>query len=167
MIRSLKREDTDSVLALIRATGNFNESEVEIAKELIDIYVEQPEQKDYFAFVAETLTDHQGPVVSGFLLLGPTPATTGTFDMYWIAVDPKFQGKGIAQALDRFADEFVLERGGYWLIAETSGQPSYQRTRAFYEKQGYRILAEIPDYYKPFDALIIYGKRLGQQSPSA
>ncbi len=159
MIRSLNEDDTEAVLALIRATGNFNEAEVVIAKELIDICVEQPEQEDYYAYVAETLHEEEKHI-AGFLLLGPTPATTGTYDMYWIAVDPKFYGRGIAQALDQFAEEFVLKRGGYWLIAETSGQPAYQRTRAFYEKQGYKTLTRIPDYYKPSDDLIVYGKRL-------
>jgi len=160
MIRSLKREDSDAVLSLIRATGNFNEAEVEIAKELIDIFIEQPDQKDYYAYIAEVSSEGNTSRVGGFLLLGPTPATVGTYDMYWIAVHPDFYGKGIAQALDRYAEEFVLQREGYWLIAETSGQPSYHRTRAFYEKQGYRILSQIPDYYKPSDDLIVYGKRL-------
>jgi ribosomal protein S18 acetylase RimI-like enzyme len=169
MIRSLEAHDREAVLALIRATGNFNDAEVVIASELIDICVEQPDQQDYFAYVAETKpsgTSIAGTLIdekfeiAGFLLLGPTPATTGTYDMYWIAVDPKYYGRGIAQALDQFAETFVTGRGGYWLIAETSGQPAYQRTRAFYEKQGYKTLTRIPDYYKPSDDLIVYGKRL-------
>ena len=156
MIRSLQSDDREAVLELVRATKNFSDEEAAIAKELIDIVVEQPDQKDYYAYVAE-----EDGTVAGFLLLGPTPATVATYDMYWIAVHPEYQGKGIAQALDRYADEFVLSREGYWLIAETSSQPSYERTRGFYEKQGYSKLATIPDYYKPSDDLIIYGKRLG------
>jgi ribosomal protein S18 acetylase RimI-like enzyme len=155
MIRAIESDDRVKILELVEATGNFSDSEVAIAKELIDICVEQPEQKDYYAFV-----DSEESEVRGFLLLGPTPATSGTYDMYWIAVDPKHHGKGIAQALDRFADDFVLERNGYWLIAETSGMPNYERTRAFYTKQGYQVLARIPDYYKPGDDLFIFGKRL-------
>jgi ribosomal protein S18 acetylase RimI-like enzyme len=80
--------------------------------------------------------------------------------MYWIAVHPDFQGRGIAQELDGFAMQFVRERGGYLIIAETSSQPSYERTRAFYLKQSYELLAQIPDYYKPGDDLIIFGKKV-------
>ena len=178
MIRTLRSEDRESIIALVKATKNFNDEEVAIAKELIDICIEQPEQKDYYAYVAvvddleedEALGDNHpltpslkrrgNKEIAGFLLLGPTPATTGTYDMYWIAVHPDFQGRGIAQALDTYAEDFVRERGGYWLLAETSGQAGYSRTRAFYEKQGYSILARIPEYYKPSDDLIIYGKRL-------
>lgn len=143
------------MIELVRATGNFSEAETAIASELIDIYTDQPDQKDYYAYVA-ILDDR----VAGFLILGPTPATVGTYDMYWIAVHPEFYGRGVAQALDDFAVTFVTDRQGYWLIAETSGQPGYDRTRAFYHKQGYREIARIPDYYKPDDDLVIFGKRL-------
>ena len=155
MIRPLQREDKHEVLDLVRATKNFSEAEVAIAEELIDICVEQPDQKDYFAYV--NIVDGR---VAGFLLLGPTPATTGTFDMYWIAVHPDFQGRGISQSLDEYAVQFVRERNGYLIIAETSSQPSYERTRGFYTKQNYQIMARIPDYYKPGDDLMIFGKRV-------
>jgi len=171
MVRPLKSEDRPGVIELVQATNNFNEAEVAIAQELIDICVEQPDQKDYYAFVVDAPNDSQGNNlpgntltdnrIAGFLLLGPTPATIGTYDMYWIAVHPTFYGQGIAQALDQFAVDFVASRNGYWLIAETSSQPSYERTRAFYTKQGYQVVARIPDYYKPNDDLVIYGKRLG------
>ena len=155
MIRELRAEDKQSVIELVRATKNFSDAEIQIAEELIDIVTTNPEQRDYYAYVAEA--DGR---VAGFLLLGPTPATTGTYDMYWIASHPDFYGRGIAQELDEYAKSFVKERDGYWIIAETSSQPSYERTRAFYEKQKYDQLARIPDYYKPGDDLIIFGKRV-------
>ena len=140
---------------MLRATNNFSEAEIAIAEELIDICIEKATQEDYYAFVFEI--DGR---IAGFLLVGPTPATVGTYDMYWIAAHPDFQGRGIAQALDEYAVRFVRERNGYLLIAETSSQPSYARTRAFYQKQRYDELARIADYYKPGDDLILYGKRV-------
>lgn len=157
MIRRLEPGDCDAIENIVRATGNFNEAEVAIARELLDICIEKPEQSDYYSFVA--LDDETGRI-AGFLIVGPTPATSGTFDMYWIASHPDFYGRGVSQALDRKAAEFVREHGGYLLIAETSSQPSYERTRAFYEKQGYTTLARIADYYKPGDDLVVYGKRV-------
>jgi ribosomal protein S18 acetylase RimI-like enzyme len=159
VIRELRAEDKQAVIELVRATKNFSDAETTIAEELIDIVTNNPEQSDYYAYVAEAQTEGNARV-AGFLLLGPTPATTGTYDMYWIASHPDFYGRGIAQALDEHAMSFVKERGGYWLIAETSSQPNYERTRAFYEKQKYQQLARIPDYYKPGDDLIIFGKRV-------
>ena len=166
MIREVKKEDREPIVRLIRATKNFSDAEVTIAEELIDICTGQPEQKDYFAYVATSPLPRPlprggvGEGLAGCLLLGPTPATIGTYDMYWIAVDPEYQGQGIAQELDEYAVGFVKARGGYLLIAETSSQPSYERTRAFYTKQHYEVLAQIKDYYKPDDDLVIFGKRV-------
>ncbi len=157
MIRSYKAKDRNGVIEIVSATGNFNASEIEIAAELIDICIDNPEQTDYYSFVFE---DEATKRIAGFLIVGPTPATTGTYDMYWIASHPDFYGKAVAQQLDRFAEEFVRERDGYLLIAETSSQPSYDRTRAFYTKQGYQLLSQIADYYKPGDDLIVFGKRV-------
>jgi ribosomal protein S18 acetylase RimI-like enzyme len=157
MIRTFQAKDRNAIIDLVSATGNFNASEIDIATELIDICIEKPEQSDYFTFVSE---DEDTKRVAGFLIVGPTPATTGTYDMYWIASHPDFYGKGIAQQLDRFAEEFVRGRKGYLLIAETSSQPSYDRTRAFYAKQGYEVLSSIADYYKPGDDLVVFGKRV-------
>jgi ribosomal protein S18 acetylase RimI-like enzyme len=157
MIRNYQAKDRNAIIDLVSATGNFNADEIAIATELIDICIEKPEQRDYHSFVFE---DDESKRVAGFLIVGPTPATTGTYDMYWIASHPDFYGKGIAQQLDQYAEEFVRGRGGYLLIAETSGQRSYDRTRAFYAKQGYAVLSQIADYYKPGDDLIVFGKRV-------
>jgi ribosomal protein S18 acetylase RimI-like enzyme len=96
-------------------------------------------------------------------VIGLTPATEGTWQLYWIAVHPLYQGSGVAQALEKYAEAFVRELGGYWLLAETSSQTGYERARAFYRKRGYVELAQIPDYYKPLDNLVIYGKRLNSR----
>jgi ribosomal protein S18 acetylase RimI-like enzyme len=157
MIRAFKAGDRDAVIDLVEANGNFTDDEVAIAKELIDICIEKPEQRDYFTFVYEVEEEKR---IGGFLIVGPTPATVGTYDMYWIASHPDFYGKGIAQALDRKAVEFVRDHGGYLLIAETSSQSSYERTRGFYQKQGYATLSVIADYYKPGDDLVVFGKRV-------
>ena len=159
MIRPLLRPDREPVLDLLRATGNFTEAELDIAAEVIDVVLDQPAQRDYHAFIDEMGAGSEA-AVAGFLLVGPTPATEGTWDLYWIAVHPRHQGSGISQRLDSFAERFVRARGGYWLIAETSSQAGYERVRAFYRKQQYDILARIPDYYKRCDDLIVFGKRL-------
>ena len=158
MIRPIAREDRESVLDLLRATNNFTAAELAVADELINIVVSQPLQKDYFAFV-EVVDARAGRCV-GMFVTGPTPATEGTWQLYWIAVHPLYHGTGAAQALEKYAEAFVRRRGGYWLLAETSSQVSYERARAFYRKRGYVELAQIPDYYKPLDNLLIYGKRL-------
>jgi ribosomal protein S18 acetylase RimI-like enzyme len=162
MIRPLIENDRKPVIDLLRATGNFNAAELAIADELMGIVISQPGQRDYWSFVIEMVRNGHA-VIAGFLVIGPVPATVGSWHMYWIAVDPSKYGTGIARSLERYAEDFVRRRGGYWLLAETSSQPSYERAHGFYRRQGYQTLARIPDYYKRSDDLILFGKRLATQ----
>ncbi|MGA7159771.1 MAG: GNAT family N-acetyltransferase [Bacteroidota bacterium] len=155
-IRLLQREDKEPIQHLIRATDVFSDEEIDVAIELIQICLEDPDQKDYEIFSYVDDDQH----VAGYVCIGPTPSTQGTFDLYWIAVSPSVHGKGIGSELLRFAEEHIKAKGGRLLIAETSSTPKYEKTRAFYERKGFQLQARIEAYYKPGDDLIIYGKNL-------
>jgi len=154
MLRPMVKADRQPVLELIRATGFFTPDEVKVAEELIDIYLQQPDQRDYFIVV---VVNEQGRV-AGYMTYGPTPLTEGTWDLYWIAVSPADQGKGYGQQLVRWLEEEVRKRKGRLIIIETSSQPKYEPTRKFYEKLGYAEVARIPDFYRPGDDRVIFGK---------
>ena len=155
MIRPLRREDRERLQVLVAATGKFTGEEVAIALELIDAVLDGGGQKDYIIRVSESDGN-----VEGYYCVGPTPATEGTFDLYWIAVDPARQGKGIGTQLDDHAAALVRGMGGRLLIAETSSRPAYGPTREFYLRRGYRELARIAGYYRPGDDLVVFGKYL-------
>ncbi|HTO93375.1 MAG TPA: GNAT family N-acetyltransferase [Bacteroidota bacterium] len=155
MIRPLRREDRERLQVLVAATGKFTGEEVAIALELIDAVLDGGGQKDYIIRVSESDGN-----VEGYYCVGPTPATEGTFDLYWIAVDPARQGKGIGTQLDDHASALVRGMGGRLLIAETSSRPVYGPTREFYLRRGYRELARIAGYYRPGDDLVVFGKYL-------
>ena len=155
MIRLLSREDRGPLRDLVVATGVFTEEEVEIALELIDAVLGVPEQTDYIIRVCE----EEGKV-AGYYCVGPTPATEGTFDLYWVAVDPALHGKGIGRALDEHACDLIRGMSGRLIIAETSSLPRYSKTRDFYVRRGYGEIAKIADYYRPGDDLVVYGKYL-------
>ena len=155
MIRPLRRDDRGPIRDLVAATGVFSEKEIEIALELIDTALDVTGQADYIIRVAE-----EGGKVAGYYCVGPTPATEGTFDLYWVAVDPALHGQGIGRALDDDACDLVRGMSGRLIIAETSSLPKYRRTREFYLRRGYRQIATIVDYYRPGDDLVVYGKYL-------
>lgn len=154
-IRALRREDKEPLRRLLTATEVFSDDEVGIALELIDTVLDRSGQKDYIINTCE----EEGKVL-GYYCVGPTPATTGTFDLYWIAVDPAVQGKGIGKQLNDHAEALIKSLGGRLIIVETSSQPRYERTREFYVRRGYAEMARIRDYYKPGDDLVVYGKNI-------
>jgi len=146
--------DKGAVLTLVRATDFFTEAEVAVAEELIDIYLGQPEQKDYRIVVAES--DAGRP--AGYMTWGPTPLAEGAYDLYWMAVSPEAQGRGTGRALVRWLEERVRGLDGRLIIIETSSQPKYHSTRQFYLGLGYREAARVPDFYRPGDDRVIYAK---------
>lgn len=152
-IRKLKREDRPGILQMIRQTEMFTPAEVDVAMELLDANLNDPQQKDYLISVAE-----EAGKVLGYVCYGPTPATEGTFDLYWIVVSPEIQNKGIGKQLLKYVESEVLGNHGQLIIIETSSQEKYYPTRQFYLRNDYQIAAQIKDFYRIGDDRVIFVK---------
>ncbi len=150
----MRAEDKKAVMGLIRATGMFTAAEETVAEELIDIYLERPDQKDYEVVVMENGSGR----TPGYMTWGPTPLAEDAYDLYWMAVSPADQGKGYGKDLVRWLEEKVRKRNGRMIIIETSSQPKYEPTRRFYLNREYKEVARVPDFYRPGDDRIIYAK---------
>ena len=96
----------------------------------------------------------------GYACFGATPATDGTYDLYWLAVDPAAQGRGVGSALVRAVEEKLVGRGARLLVVETSSRPDYEGTRRFYARSGYHEAARVRDFYAPADDRIVLTTRL-------
>jgi D-alanine-D-alanine ligase len=94
---------------------------------------------------------------------GPTPCTLGTYDLYWMAVDPTLHGAGIGSAMVR-AMERRLAGAARLIVVETAGRPEYAPTRAFYQARGYRFASRIPDFYAPGDDQVVFVKVVSRES---
>ena len=154
MVRPMAPSDKPAVMDLIKATDMFTSAEIEVAEELIDIFLLRPDQKDYHVVVVETPDGGVG----GYMTWGPTPLAEGAYDLYWMAVSPKQQGRGLGKELVRWLERTVADLDGRLIIIETAGQPKYDPTRQFYLGLGYKEVARVPDFYKPGDDRIIYTK---------
>jgi len=152
----MRREDRQTVLDIIQATKMFTPDEVVVARELIDTYLDQPQQRDYWLVVAE---DKGGRVV-GYLSYGPTPLTEGTYDLYWMAVASGQQGRGYGRELVDWLEKAVRKEAGRMILIETSSQPKYEKTRRFYSGLDYKEVSRIPDFYRKGDDRITYVKYL-------
>jgi ribosomal protein S18 acetylase RimI-like enzyme len=154
MIRQMEPRDKAPVVELIRATGFFTPDEIAVAEELMDAYLEEPEQEDYHVVVVE----NDQKAVAGYMTWGPTPLAEGAYDLYWMAVSPAEQGKGWGKALVRWLEDEVRRRDGRMILIETSSQPKYHGTRQFYIGLEYQEVARVPDFYRVGDDRIIYAK---------
>jgi ribosomal protein S18 acetylase RimI-like enzyme len=99
-----------------------------------------------------------GGRLAGYGCYGPIPCTLAGYDIYWIAVAPEFQEKGLGQALLTKMEQLITEAKGHTIYVETASQQKYAPTRAFYERCGYTATATLPDFYSPGDDKIIYSK---------
>lgn len=68
-------------------------------------------------------------------------------EIYMIAVDPDFQGRGIGTTLTKFALNWLKDAGVSIAMVETGGDPGHAPARSTYEKAGFRLLP-IARYFK-------------------
>ena len=154
-LRTPGPEHRERVREIVAATRVFRDDEVEIALEVFESAVLAPGE-DYTPVGA---FDEEGHLL-GFACFGPTPCTVGTWDLYWIAVDPGAHRQGIGRRLSDRVEKQIAEQGGRLIVAETSSRDDYGPTRAFYEALGYGVAARVPDFYAQNDDLVVYTKRL-------
>jgi ribosomal protein S18 acetylase RimI-like enzyme len=151
-LRHLTAADRGRIEEITRAVGIFRDDEVPVALEVFDAAVAG--SPDYTAVGAEL-----DGGLAGWICWGPTPCTLGTYDLYWMAVDPRHQAAGIGTVLMREM-EGRLAGSARLIVVETAGRPDYRPTCAFYEARGYRRAAVIPDFYAPGDDQVVYVKTL-------
>lgn len=155
-IRKVSPEDRPALVAIINGTANLSAEERDCAVELLDVYLNNPLQKDYFFIAAADISDR--PL--GYVCYGKTPLTDAVYDLYWILVHPDKGRSGIGRSLLRHTEEILEREGARALVAETSGLKTYDAARGFYLKNGFIEEARIREFYKPGDDLVVYVKRL-------
>ena len=153
-IRRAEVGDKSAVMNLLKATAFFRADELPTAEEVFDDAATGADP-DYQSFVA---LDGDKPI--GWVCFGDTPCTIGTFDVYWVAVDPEYQNCGIGRALMQFSEDAIKAGGGRMIVVETSGNSHYISTRKFYEKIGFTVEACLKDFYTEGDDKIVYIKRV-------
>ena len=144
-----------AVLAFLEAGGFFRHCELEIAREVFDEAAENRPGCTYRSYTARA-----GGRPVGWICFGPTPCTEGTFDIYWIGVDPACQRMKIGTRLLDFAEKEIALSGGRLVVIETSGSDLYTPTQKFYLQNGFCLSARIKDFYAPGDDKLIYLKAL-------
>ena len=158
ILRPLATSDRTALERIIAAVAVFSPEEIEIALELVDEWLEIGEESGYLTYVIEETAETGKGTVRGFVCFGPTPLTEGTYDLYWVAVDPAAQGRGYGQQLLAFAESEVRGLGGRLLLIETASHEAYAATVRFYERAGYELVSRIPNFYRVGDDKLTFAK---------
>lgn len=145
-----------SILEITAKVGIFNPTELSCVDELWNTYQDSGEASGYAFLVYR----QDGARAQGYVCFGPHPLTQGTYDLYWIAVDPALQGRGVGRALLSRAEAEVRARRGRLMLIETSATADYAPARRLYTACDFRLEATIHDFYAPGDHLLIFAKEV-------
>jgi len=148
-------DDREIVREIVAATGLFRQGEIDVAVELVESRLSKGLESGYEFLFAE----QKGEVV-GYICFGRNTVTVSSYDVYWIAVEPRKHGHGIGRILLEEAEKQIAAAGGTRIYIETSHRADYQATRGFYERCGYTLEAVLHDFYAPGDSKAIYAKAL-------
>jgi ribosomal protein S18 acetylase RimI-like enzyme len=160
-IRRLAPPDRDSIFELLQTGGTFKDDEIAVAMELVDLSLAG--SHDYHVLVCDAgdVNDAgNGGALLGYLCYGPTPMTSGTYDLYWIASRASARGRGVGTALVHEMERELRAAGARIVRIETSQQDDYDAARSFYARLGYREVGRIRDFYRRGDDLITLARRL-------
>lgn len=158
MLRPLLARDRGPLATLLRSVESFGEAEVEVALELIDEVIARGPATSYRVLVA--IGDDEDEPLLGYVCFGATPMTETTFDLYWIVVDPRARGRGVAGVLCAALEHHVRDAGGKNIRVETSSQDEYTAATRFYRRQGFEERGRIPDFYRIGEDLLTFVKRV-------
>lgn len=151
-IRPVERQDRKKIHQLFEHRGTFNETELQVAMEVLDEALRYPDKGDYYAFCAFDDTRS----IAGYVCFGPIPMTEGCYDLYWIVVGKKFSRRGVGRQLLEAMEGFITKRGARHIYVDTESSPAYESARFFYKKNGYRVVCVLDDFYrKDADKLIM------------
>ena len=154
--RSPSPPDRAQLIEIISQGAGFRPQEIAIAIELLDAALARAEGNTYEALVA---VDEVPDKLIGYACFGATPMTEATFDLYWLVVADGARGRGVGATLFAAVAKQLAGRGKL-IRVETSSLEGQGGARRFYEKIGFKLVGEIPGFYRQGDDLLTFAKVL-------
>jgi ribosomal protein S18 acetylase RimI-like enzyme len=151
--QTVQPADCERVAEIVASTGFFSPEEVSIAVELVEENLAKGDASGYLFLFAE-----KAGITIGYACYGPIPGTLASYDFYWLAVHPDYQGQGIGKKILAQMEALIIAGGGRKIYLDTSSRAQYEPTRKFHERNGYRQCAFLEDYYAPGDGKVTYVK---------
>jgi ribosomal protein S18 acetylase RimI-like enzyme len=151
--QQIKPSDLDAIARIVESSSFFSAAEIDLACELAQEKISEGNACSY-----QFLFGEDEDFVWGYTCFGLIPATAGSYDLYWIAVDNHLRAKGVGKQLLKKTEDIIHNEGGKHVYVETSSRHQYQSTHRFYEDCGYIKEAFLKDFYAEGDSKVIYSK---------
>ena len=158
-IRPVTPADVPGLKAVIDETGLFPSA---LLDDMLAGYLGGQGSDDLWLTVAASGRE-DGAIAVAYV--APERMTSGTWNLYLIAVLPAYQSRGVGAGLVRRIEDTLAARGARVLLVETSGLPEFERTRAFYRTIGYDEEARIREFYAPGEDKVVFRKALATGGP--
>jgi ribosomal protein S18 acetylase RimI-like enzyme len=153
--KTVVSSDRMNIANILKSSGFFKSHEIDVAIELVEENLRSGEASGYrFNFI-----EIEGKTV-GYCCYGEIPVTIKNYDLYWIAVDNNYRGKGLGRLLMEKTEADIRALGGRGIYVETSNKEQYQPTMDFYSRCGYKQVALLEDFYDINDNKVIFYKKL-------
>ena len=147
--------DREAVRRVVTETGVFSGVEVGWAVEIIETTLARGQAAGYHFLFAD------GPDgLEGYTCFGPIDGTDNRFDLYWIAVSPKAQGKGIGKRLLSETVAAARALDATHMFIDTSTRADYGAARKLYEALGFTLMGTLVDFYSDGDSKAFFGRKL-------
>lgn len=151
--QQIKPSDLEAIARIVKSSSFFSAAEIDLALALA-----AEKLSDGNACSYQFLFGENEDFVWGYTCFGLIPATAGSYDLYWIAVDDHLRAKGLGKKLLKKSENVIRKSGGQHIYAETSSRDQYRTTQVFYEGCGYIREAFLKDFYAAGDSKVIYSK---------
>ena len=152
MIVKTEKHHKTPLLAIIEASGQFDADGLAYTASTLNAYLENSAD----AIWLTALADEEQPV--GVAYCAPEPVTNGTWNLLMLWMQEGFVGKGLGKAIVSEIENELRNRGARLLIVETSQLPDFELARKFYQSYGFKLEAEVKDFFDVGDNKLIYTK---------
>ena len=150
-IRAINKGDLEELKTVIETSGLFPP---DLLEGMMSDFFDNPETQDIW------LTKIINEKSVAIAYCAPERLTSGTYNLYLIAVHKDLQGNGIGSELMNYIETLLKSNGNRILLVETSGLPEFEMTRKFYDNCDYNREAVIRDFYNEGEDKLVFWKKL-------
>ncbi|WP_229593813.1 GNAT family N-acetyltransferase [Pseudodesulfovibrio sediminis] len=152
-------DEIDSLLDMAGTTGLLGSDELIAAEDMAWGCAYQGEEAAC-RFIQARINTPDGEKPIGFLCFAELPNWERNFELFCIVVAPDYQRLGIGSALIAEMERIAMEWGGKRIFLETGEGRQFEKSRLFYEANGFAVESHFYKQFIPKDDGVIYCRTL-------